>query len=191
MRAGGFSLLLGAALLVLLLGFSVVPTAEDTTAPSDVHGWIGQAPTHTALSADDGEKIYMTRCMSCHQANGNGISGVFPPLDGTEWVVGDKGRIIRIVLDGMMGEVEVQGIVYSGAMPPWKTFLKDDEVAAVLNYIRNSWNNEADEITAEEVALVREATKDRKTSWTAAELKDDANLGIPGAKDDASGDTPR
>jgi len=118
--------------------------------------------------------------MSCHQTNGQGINGVFPPLDGTDWVVGDKGRIVRIVLHGMMGETTVQGKVYSGAMPPWGTFLDDEQVAAVVTYIRSSWSNEADAVSAKEVALVREATKERKTPWTEEELKQEDNLGIPG-----------
>ncbi len=162
MRTSIQSKLLG-GIAILLLGFS----------------WMNVPEAPTMLN--DGEAIYMTRCMSCHQTDGAGIAGVFPPLNGTEWVVGDKGRLIRIVLDGMMGETEVQGVVYSGAMPPWKTFMNDEEIAAVLTYIRNAWDNEASKVTPQEVGLVREATKDRASSWTAAELKDKANLGIPGS----------
>ena len=139
----------GVALLVL--GFSVM-----------------NPPPPTPL--DDGEAVYMSRCMSCHQVDGAGIAGVFPPLNETEWVVGDKGRLIRIVLDGMMGETEVKGVVYSGAMPPWKTFLTDEEVAAVLTYIRTAWDNDASKVTPQEVALVRKATKDRTAAWTARGL---------------------
>lgn len=138
-------------------------------------------PPHGAATLVDGEAIYLSRCMSCHQINGGGIAGVFPPLNGTDWVIGDKGRLIRITLDGLMGETEVQGVVYSGAMPPWKSFLSDDEVAAVLTYIRSAWDNSASPVTPQEVNLVRTASKDRTTPWTAEELKEQANLGIPGA----------
>ena len=162
MRASILNKLLGGAAF-LLLGFSFINTPESTTTP------------------DDGEAIYMTRCMSCHQTDGAGIAGVFPPLDGTDWVVGDKGRLIRIVLDGMMGETEVQGVVYSGSMPPWKTFLSDEEVAAVLTYVRSAWENEASAVTPQEVSLVRKATADRTSAWTAEELKKKENLGIPGS----------
>ena len=162
MRASIQSKLLGGFAL-LLLAFSWMEAPETTT------------------PLDDGEAIYMSRCMSCHQTDGAGIAGVFPPLNGTDWVVGDKGRLIRIVLDGMMGETEVQGVVYSGAMPPWKSFLSDEEVAAVLTYVRNAWENDASAVTPQEVGLVREATKDRASSWTAEELKDKANQGIPGS----------
>lgn len=165
----GRSLLLIASLLVVVVTVGFNATTEIPK-------------KHVALSssADDGEELYMTRCMSCHQANGDGISGVFPPLTNSEWVTGDKGRLIRLILNGMAGEVEVNGVIYTGAMPPWNTFLNDEQVAAVLTYIRSSWGNEANEVTVEEVAAVREATKDKKDQWTAEDLLKDENTGIPG-----------
>jgi mono/diheme cytochrome c family protein len=165
-RTGGFPLLLGAVLFAMPFGFFWTTPPQTPTAP-----------------LDDGEQIYMSRCMSCHQINGQGIPGVFPPLDGTEWVKSDKGRLIRIVLDGLTGETTVQDVVYSGAMPPWKAFLTDEEIAAVLTYVRNAWSNEAPAVTAQEVAAVRKATADRKESWTEAELEEEENQGIPGAPD--------
>ncbi len=134
----------------------------------------------TAPATDDGEEIYMTRCMSCHQAAGQGINGVFPPLDGSEWVTGDKGRLIRIVLQGLTGEVVVKDATYSGSMPPWNAFLNDEQIAAVLTYIRSAWNNEADAVTPAEVTAVREATKDRTNAWDAGALAQEENTGIPG-----------
>ena len=176
---------LGACLLVLPLAFFGVHVyhlhTQDASAPVSAYPAWASPQLALAYSGDpEGEKIYLSRCVSCHQATGQGINGVFPPLDGTEWVVGDKGRIIRIVLHGMMGETTVQGNVYSGAMPPWGSFLDDAQVAAVVTYIRTSWSNEASAATAAEVALVREATKARKTPWTEEELNQEANLGIPG-----------
>lgn len=161
------------ALLLLVSGFTT--------------GQVGDGPlallpmkAHAPLTVDeDGQKIYETRCMSCHQINGQGITGVFPPLIESEWVVGDKGRLIRIVLGGISGEVEVNGVTYSGAMPPWNTFLNDAQIAALLTYIRSTWGNDADAITHDEVARVRAATADRKETWTAAELKQWGNFGIP------------
>ncbi len=113
--------------------------------------------------------------------DGQGIPGGFPPVDASEWVTGDKGRLIRIVLHGMIGETEVNGVIYSGAMPPWAAYLDDDQMAALLTYMRTGWTNTATPITADEVAKVREATADRKDPWTAAELAEEANQGIPGA----------
>ena len=127
----------------------------------------------------DGEALYMTRCASCHLPNGEGITGAFPPLNEVDWVTGDKGRLIRIVLDGVIGPIQVGNTVYTGAMPPWKTFLNDQEMAALLTYIRTTWDNDASEVTDTEVRLVREATSDRNEAWTAEELRRDVNQGIP------------
>jgi mono/diheme cytochrome c family protein len=119
----------------------------------------------------DGAEIYLTRCMSCHQMNGGGVPGVFPPLTGTEWVTGDEGVLIRIILNGMTGEIEVNGMVYTGAMPPWGAFLNDEEMADLLTYIRTEWGNDASDITPEMVAEVREAVAEREEPWTIAELE--------------------
>ena len=143
-----------------------------------------EAEEVVAVTADlkDGAELYMTRCMSCHQQNGRGVPGVFPPLAGAEWVTGDKGRLIRIVLGGLMGEVNVEGEVYSGAMPPWGSFLDDKQTADLLTYIRTSWGNQASAVTPEEVTKVRAAVKERREPWTAAELLQEANSGVPGEK---------
>ena len=129
----------------------------------------------------DGEQLYLSRCMSCHQVDGNGIPGVFPPLNEIDWVTGDKGRLIRITLDGAVGEYDIGGVTYSGAMPPWKNFLNDQEMAALLTYIRGAWDNDASRVSEDEVRLVREASKGRNQAWTAEELADEANQGIPGS----------
>ncbi len=144
---------------------------------------------------DDGAELYMTRCMSCHQMNGRGVAGVFPPLVETEWVTGDKGRLIRVVLNGLTGEIDVEGERYSGAMPPWRSFLDDEQTAQLLSYIRTSWGNEASEVTAAEVTKVRAVTEERRDPWTQDELENEENRGIPGetestppgTKDDAAG----
>lgn len=132
-------------------------------------------------SSVDGEQLYLSRCMSCHQVDGNGIPGVFPPLNEIDWVTGDKGRLIRIVLDGAVGEYDIGGVIYSGAMPPWKSFLNDQEMAAMLTYIRSAWDNDASRVTEDEVRLVREASNGRNQAWTAEELADETNQGIPGS----------
>ncbi|HET6569332.1 MAG TPA: cytochrome c [Rhodothermales bacterium] len=142
--------------------------------------WAGATPAYAADA--DGQKIFLTRCSSCHQANGQGVTGTFPPLAGNEFVSGDKGGVIRVLLNGLMGEVDVKGVTYSGVMPPWGTALKDDEIAAVLTYVRSSFGNKGSAVTTEDVAKVREATKDRKQPWTAEELADKANQGVPGTK---------
>lgn len=108
----------------------------------------------------DGKQIYGTKCASCHQATGQGIAGVFPPLAASEWVVGDEKVLSHILLHGINGEIVVKGISYKGAMPAWNS-LSDDELAAVMSHIRSEWGNQAPAITAELVRAQREATKAR------------------------------
>lgn len=156
--------------VVLLVAAHALGLPERPAAPT---GWTAVQPAYAAPA--DGQKLYMTRCMSCHQMQGQGIPGVFPPLDGVDWVTGDKTRLIRVVLHGLAGEIKVKDVTYSGAMPPWGTFLKDDEIAAVTTYIRSSWSNDAEAITTEEVAKVRAADSARKQPWTAAELNKKAD----------------
>ena len=127
-------------------------------------------PAVASAAAPDGQKIYTTRCASCHQVNGQGVTGVFPPLAGVDWVTGDPTRLARVVMHGLTGPITVNGQKYNGAMPPWGTFLKDDEMAALLTYIRSSWGNKASAVTAEQVQAIREAHKARKTPWTEKEL---------------------
>lgn len=147
-----------------------VPSVTTTTAAATVE-------THLP---PDGKQIYNTRCMSCHQMNGKGVPGTFPPLSGSDWVTGDKGRLIRLLLGGISGSMEVNGQTYSGVMPPWGGALDDRGIADIATYIRSNFGNEASAVTEEEVAKVRAATKGAQTPWTVKQLKKEANQGIPG-----------
>ena len=100
-----------------------------------------------------GQLIYEQNCLTCHQANGSGVPNLNPPLRGTDWVLGDKTRLINVLLKGLQGQ-EVEGDVYDNAMPA-HDFLTDTQIADVLTYIRSSFGNKADAITAEEVKGVR------------------------------------
>ena len=124
-----------------------------------------------------GREIYSTSCAPCHQFSGQGLPGQFPPLSGSEWVVGDHpGRIIRIVLDGLQGPIEVKGQQFNNVMVPWRPRppdvpgLKDDEIAAVLTFVRQEWGNKAPPVKPEDVKAIREKTKERTQQWTANEL---------------------
>ncbi|HWP93265.1 MAG TPA: cytochrome c, partial [Thermodesulfobacteriota bacterium] len=107
----------------------------------------------------------------CHQANGQGLPGAFPPLVGSEWVINDPETPIRIVLHGLQGPIEVKGTIYNNVMPEWGSKLSNEEIAAVLTYVRTSWGNNAGEITPNMVNEVRKGTADRTTPWTADELQ--------------------
>jgi len=116
-----------------------------------------------------GKRVYDTTCIACHQANGLGVPGQYPPLVASEWVTGSEERIIRIVLHGLNGPITVNGNEYNNVMAPLGS-LKDDQIANVISYVRASWGNTAAEVSPETVAKVRADTAGRNTFWTAAEL---------------------
>lgn len=113
-------------------------------------------------------------CITCHQENGEGLeSAGFPPLSKSNWVTGNPDRLIKLVLHGVYGPMEVNGKQYSGEVPmtPYGGLLNDEELAAVLNYIRNSFGNNANLlISTERVKEIRNQTKNRKGFYTAQEL---------------------
>jgi len=120
--------------------------------------------------ARTGEQVYQQVCLSCHMVNGEGVTGAYPPLAGSEWLSKDNSVVIRIVLHGLMGEIEVKGKKYNNVMAAWGTQLNDAEVANVLTHVRTSWGNTLSPITAEEVAKVRKEHEGHGP-WQASELK--------------------
>lgn len=104
-----------------------------------------------------GEKIYQSYCAPCHQRNARGAEGRFPPL-AVSWVSGDKTRLINIILNGLEGNIDVNGVGYNGVMPK-HNFLTDAEIAEVLTYIRKNFGNNADSVTEKEVAGLRKSLK--------------------------------
>ncbi len=112
-------------------------------------------------------------CITCHQADGAGLSpSGFPGLIGTNWVLGNEERLIKIVLKGIMGPIEVNGNKYAGQVPmtPFGGMLNDEEVAAVLTYVRNAFGNNAPAILPEKVKAIRESEKDKKGFYSPDEL---------------------
>ena len=113
-------------------------------------------------------------CSPCHQPTGMGAPSLAPPLAGSEWVL-DEGpnRIVRIVLDGLQGPITVKGVEWNLAMPPWKTELKDEEIAGIITYIRGNkdWGHSMPGVTKEEVAKIRKDTAARGEGWSSAALK--------------------
>lgn len=128
------------------------------------------AETAGAATTVDGATVFVSTCAACHQANGEGTPGLFPPLAGSEYVTGEPARLTQIVLHGLTGPVTVNGATFNGAMPPWRQF-SDQELAAVLTYVRSSWGNAASPVTADDVARERATTAGRTTPWTMAELQ--------------------
>ncbi|MBP6596029.1 MAG: nitrite reductase, copper-containing [Arenimonas sp.] len=101
-----------------------------------------------------GEALFAGTCSTCHQPDGKGLAGVFPPLAQSDYLARDNAALIKVVLNGLSGPVTVNGQDYNSVMPPMSQ-LADDEVANILTYVRNSWGNAGGVVTAEEVAKAR------------------------------------
>ena len=125
-----------------------------------------------AKSRANGLRVYTqgAQCMLCHQANGLGTAGQFPPLDGSEWVTGSVGRLVRIPHNGMNGPVKVKGEQWNASMPAMGAALSDQDMADLLTYIRSAWSNKAGPVTVDDVKKIRGEIGDRSTPWTEAEL---------------------
>jgi len=127
------------------------------------------------LTADErarvlrGEKLFRGACAACHQLDGRGQGGLAPPLRDSEWVTGPPARLIRIALHGVRGPIDVDGQTWSLEMQP-QAHLDDDELAAVLSYLRRAFGHQERCVDADEVRGVRERTKTRREAWTAREL---------------------
>jgi mono/diheme cytochrome c family protein len=101
-----------------------------------------------------GKKMYNQVCMSCHLVDGAGVPGLNPPLVKTDWVTGDKKRLINVVLKGLYDPIQIGGEEYVNPMPAMPQ-LTDQQVADVLTYVRNSFGNKASAVTAAEVKAQR------------------------------------
>lgn len=103
-----------------------------------------------------GATIYNQYCSGCHQLDGQGIAGLYPPLAQSEWVLEDKERLLDVLLNGLYGPIKVRGKSYDHQMPPYR-FLSDQQLADVLTYIRQSFGNNADPVAPEEISAARTA----------------------------------
>ncbi|HEX6982608.1 MAG TPA: cytochrome c [Balneolaceae bacterium] len=155
-------------LLLAIVGWSMVYIAQQWNPP----GEFATSPTYSFYSpktastgpvekpsleakANVGATLYRTSCATCHQANGMGVPGAFPPLAGDPVVTAeDPNRHIEIILYGLQGKA-INGVDYATIMPPFAEQLSDEEVAAIINHERTSWGNNAPTVTAEDVAKVR------------------------------------
>lgn len=123
-----------------------------------------------AESSIDGALVYSAICQPCHQDGGVGVEGKYPPLAGSEWLAGDASIPVRIVLNGLIGPIQVKGKTIVNEMPAFGNQLSDAEIAAVVTYVRSSFGNKA---PAADAKLVRE-WRDRTASqgpWTMEKLK--------------------
>lgn len=122
--------------------------------------------TKTAMSSTSslkasvarGQIVYTKICLTCHQVDGSGVPMMNPPLIKTKWVLGSKTVLIRQVLKGSVGTVEIDGDTFRNTMPP-QPQLTDQQIADVLTYVRNSFGNKASIVSPAEVKAIRAKTK--------------------------------
>jgi nitrite reductase (NO-forming) len=116
-------------------------------------------PTLAGLSKEmqieKGKQVYMGLCFACHQPDGKGLPGAFPPLAGSDFLQADRERAVRIVLKGLTGPVIVNGQTINSAMPPQEAVLTDAQIANVLTFVINSWGNKGDAFTTEQIKAIR------------------------------------
>src|SRR4051812_27212788 len=158
------------------LGGAPRPKKPGATGPGEQTAELSQA--------DRGKKVFSANCATCHQANGLGVSGQYPPLAGSEYVLGGTRRLGMIVLKGLQGPLTVKGAQYGTAvMQPWDKTLTDAKIADVLTYIRQDWGNKAGPVNPAQISALRKELGGHPDSYTEADLKavpEDAE--IPGGE---------
>jgi len=116
--------------------------AEEETAVAD----------ENTMDLAEGKALYEAKCQVCHQANGEGLPGAFPPLAKSDFLVADKTAAIKATINGLSGELTVNGVAFNSVMAPVP--MSDEEILAVMNYVYNSWGNEG-VVTAEDIAAAK------------------------------------
>jgi nitrite reductase (NO-forming)/hydroxylamine reductase len=176
LRSAVATLAAASALVLAATSWAAEPSAS-AGAPQ-VHQAEVAGAAGVAAQVKAGEAVYQTVCLACHQADGKGLPGAFPPLAGSDYLLGDKDRAVGVVVRGLEGEVVVNGVKYNSVMPAM-TQLSDQEIADALTYTMNSWGNQGGAISVAQVAAVRaKAAAEPKTAasptqhpTTTAELK--------------------
>ena len=158
------------------------PQGDMPRGPKSAAGPGGTTVAAELGPVERGKKVYSANCATCHQANGEGVAGQYPPLAGSEWVTGSTKRLGMIILKGAEGPMTVKGVQYGSAvMQPWERTLNDQKIADVMTYIRQEWGNTAGPVSPEGIAALRKELAGRAGSYREPELKevpDDA--GLPG-----------
>lgn len=152
-----------------LAGIAEVEKPEFAEIPAPAHLNSEEKAQYMA-----GQKVYFREghCSTCHQPNGKGLDPAFPSLEKSPWVAGSPDRLIKLALYGLMGPLEINGKKYDGQVPmtPFGGMLKDDEMAAVLTFVRNSFGNQATAIKPDQVKAVRDANPGRVMFFMTDEL---------------------
>jgi mono/diheme cytochrome c family protein len=134
------------------------PSAFDLNAPK---ASLAGGPVAFEPDAAKGATLFLANCAACHQATGLGVPGAFPPLVKSVWVTGSEDRLVKAILAGLAGEIEVNGVKYNGNMPNIGAGLKDSQIAHIATYVRQAWGNVAEPVMDTKVAEVRKAIGNR------------------------------
>ncbi len=119
--------------------------------------------------AATGEKLFQSYCAACHQYDGQGV-GEAPPLDRAPWVTGPRDRLVKIVLHGVRGAMDVHGVTFNREMPGFGRALSDTDIAALLSFVRKRFGDPSPPITPSSVSRVRAANPNRTEYWSVDEL---------------------
>jgi mono/diheme cytochrome c family protein len=134
---------------------------------------------------DRGKKIFAANCQTCHQANGLGVPGQYPPLAGSEFTTGGSRRPAMIVMKGLQGPVTVKGQKFGTAvMQPWDKTLTDQKIADVITYERSEWGNNASPVTKEQIAALRKELANHPESYAEPDI-----LAVPAEAELPGGET--
>ena len=152
MKTGKYGNTTGAKRLILMLVTMMMSSMAFAQAPSStvVHDAVGEFDKHVA----NGKTIYLSNCAACHQANGEGLKGVFPPLAKSDYLSGERKRVLETAMFGLSGSITVNGEQYNGVMPSMG-YLEDQQLADVLTYVLTSWGNTGSAVSAHEVVALR------------------------------------
>lgn len=171
----GFAIFFGGAYLGRYSGdFSgngLDPMGAPPPSKKTAAGGPGGEPTAELSPRDRGKKIFSANCQTCHQANGLGVPGQYPPLAGSEIVIGGSRRPAMVVLKGLQGPVTVKGQKFGSAvMQPWDKTLNDQKISDVLTYVRSEWGNSASPVAPEQIAALRKELANHPNSFVEADL---------------------
>ena len=179
--AGTAQMPVGIMVILTLLGYIGCYKVDDLNAnfSARVHAPFSSADEVASLAPSEAElvfgkgKILYANCQGCHQPEGGGTPGSIPPLAGSEWVTGNSERIAAIVMNGLGGPIEVNDKPFNNQMTPVGAAWSDEDIAAVLTYIRGNWGNGGARVMPKEVKAARATIKEQGQTgpWTVERLE--------------------
>lgn len=148
--------------ITVLVARQPQPLSVETPEVADASG-LGPQPAvdrtgagpATPAQLANGARVYRTLCVSCHLPDGKGMISVIPPLVGSDYMLADRARSVRVVLKGLSGPITVNQVGYNAVMPPLEAVLSDRQVADVLTYVYNSWGNRGEAFDPAAVGAIR------------------------------------